>query len=41
MTAQKGKNLLVKVESDGAGSFVTVAGLCARTISLPACSTTR
>jgi predicted secreted protein len=27
MTAQKGKDLLLKVDTDGAGSFVTVAGL--------------
>ena len=27
MTAQKGKDLLLKVDSDGAGSFTTVAGL--------------
>ena len=27
MTAQKGKDLLLKVDTNGAGSFVTVAGL--------------
>jgi hypothetical protein len=27
MTAQKGKDLLLKLDSDGAGSFVTVAGV--------------
>lgn len=27
MTAQKGKNLLLKVDSDGSGTFVTVGGL--------------
>jgi hypothetical protein len=27
MTAQKGKDLLLKVDSDGAESFTTVAGL--------------
>ena len=34
MTAQKGKDLLLKVDSDGAGSFMTVAGLRARTFAL-------
>jgi hypothetical protein len=33
MTAQKGKDLLLKLDSDGAGSFVTVAGLRARTLA--------
>ena len=27
MTAQKGKDLLLKVDSDGSGTFVTVGGL--------------
>jgi predicted secreted protein len=30
MTAQKGKDLLLKVDTDGEGSFATVAGLRAR-----------
>ena len=30
MTAQEGKDLLLKVDLDGAGSFTTVAGLRAR-----------
>jgi predicted secreted protein len=30
MTAQEGKDLLLKVDSDGAGGFTTVAGLRAR-----------
>ena len=34
MTAQKGKDLLLKVDSNGAGSFITVAGLRARTLAL-------
>ncbi|MGE0764895.1 MAG: phage major tail protein, TP901-1 family [Hyphomicrobiaceae bacterium] len=33
MSAQKGKDLLLKVDADGAGSFVTVAGLRSRAIS--------
>jgi TP901-1 family phage major tail protein len=36
MTAQKGKDLLLKVDSDGEGSFVTVAGLRARTLAFNA-----
>ncbi len=36
MTAQKGKDLLLKVDSDGAGSFTTVAGLRARTLAFNA-----
>jgi len=36
MTAQKGKDLLLKLDSDGAGSFVTVAGLRARTLAFNA-----
>lgn len=33
MTAQKGKDLLLKVDSDGLGSFSTVAGLRARSLA--------
>ena len=33
MTAQKGKDLLLKLDSDGAGTFVTVAGLRTRTLT--------
>ncbi len=33
MTAQKGRDLLLKVDSTGSGSFVTVAGLRARKLS--------
>ena len=33
MAAQKGKDLLLKVDSDGAGTFTTVAGLRSRTIA--------
>jgi TP901-1 family phage major tail protein len=36
MTAQKGKDLLLKLDSDGAGTFVTVAGLRARTLAFNA-----
>src|SRR4030067_1462470 len=36
MTAQKGKDLLLKVDTDGAGSFTTVAGLRARTLAFNA-----
>ncbi len=36
MAAQKGKDLLLKVDSDGLGSFTTVAGLRTRTISFNA-----
>jgi len=36
MTAQKGKDLLLKLDSDGAGSFATVAGSRARTIAFNA-----
>jgi len=32
MTAQKGKDLLLKVDTDGTGTFATVAGLRARTL---------
>ena len=31
MTAQKGKDLLLKLDSDGTGTFVTVAGLRSKT----------
>ena len=33
MTAQKGKDLLLKLDSTGAGSFTTVAGLRSRSIA--------
>jgi TP901-1 family phage major tail protein len=33
MAAQKGKDLLLKVDSNGAGSFTTVAGLRSRSIA--------
>ncbi len=36
MTAQKGKNLLLKLGSTGEGSFITVAGLRSRAISFNA-----
>ena len=36
MTAQKGKDLLLKVDSDGEGSFVTIGGLRARTLAFNA-----
>ena len=36
MTAQKGKDLLLKIDSDGAGAFQTVAGLRSRRISFDA-----
>jgi len=36
MTAQKGKDLLLKVDTDGAGSYATVAGLRARSLSFNA-----
>jgi TP901-1 family phage major tail protein len=36
MAAQKGKDLLLKVDSDGAGTFGTVAGLRSRTIAFNA-----
>jgi TP901-1 family phage major tail protein len=36
MTAQKGKDLLLKVDTDGAGSFATVAGLRARMLAFNA-----
>lgn len=33
MVAQKGKDLLLKLDSDGLGTFVTVAGLRSRRIA--------
>jgi len=36
MTAQRGKDLLLKVDSDGLGNFTTVAGLRARALSFNA-----
>ncbi|MEG6510092.1 phage major tail protein, TP901-1 family [Methyloligella sp. 2.7D] len=36
MTAQKGKDLLLKVDADGAGDFTTVAGLRARSLAFNA-----
>jgi TP901-1 family phage major tail protein len=33
MAAQRGKDLLLKVDADGSGSFTTVAGLRSRAIS--------
>jgi TP901-1 family phage major tail protein len=36
MTAQKGKDLLLKVDSDGEGDFTTVAGLRARALAFNA-----
>ena len=36
MTAQKGKDLLLKLDGTGEGSFVTVAGLRSRTIAFNA-----
>ena len=36
MTAQKGKDLLLKVDSDGGGTFVTVGGLRARSLAFKA-----
>ena len=36
MVAQKGKDLLLKVDDDGVGSFVTMAGLRAKSLSLNA-----
>ena len=38
MTAQKGQDLLLKVDTDGVGSFATVAGLRARTLAFNAAS---
>lgn len=36
MSAQKGKDLLLKVDSDGTGAFVTVAGLRTRSLAINA-----
>ena len=36
MTAQKGKDLLLKLDGTGEGSFVTVAGLRSRAIAFNA-----
>jgi len=36
MTAQKGKDLLLKVDGDGLGAFITVAGLRSRSLSFNA-----
>ena len=36
MAAQKGKDLLLKADSDGAGTFITVAGLRTRSIAFNA-----
>lgn len=36
MSAQKGKDLLLKVDSDGGGNFIAVAGLRARTLAFNA-----
>ncbi len=36
MVAQKGKDLLLKVDDDGVGSFVTMAGLRAKSLSFNA-----
>ena len=36
MTAQKGKDLLLKIDADGVGAFQSVAGLRARQIALNA-----
>jgi TP901-1 family phage major tail protein len=36
MTAQKGKDLLLKLDSDGTGTFVTVAGLRTKTFTVNA-----
>ena len=36
MVAQKGKDLLLKVDSDGAGTFTTVAGLRTRSLAFNA-----
>ena len=33
MSAQKGKDLLLKLDSDGAGTFVTVGGLRSRSVA--------
>lgn len=36
MTAQKGRDLLLKIDSDGAGNFITVAGLRSHALSFNA-----
>ena len=36
MTAQRGKDLLLKVDTNGSGSFATVAGLWARSLDFNA-----
>ncbi len=36
MVAQKGKDLLLKVDSDGAGTFTTIAGLRTRSLAFNA-----
>lgn len=36
MVAQKGKDLLLKIDSDGLGNFTTVAGLRSRTLAFNA-----
>lgn len=36
MAAQKGKDLLLKVDSDGGGTFITIGGLRARTLAFNA-----
>lgn len=36
MAAQKGKDLLLKLDSDGSGTFVTIAGLRTRSLSINA-----
>jgi len=36
MAAQKGKDLLLKIDGDGTGAFVTVAGLRSRTLAFNA-----
>src|SRR5262245_11828410 len=36
MSAQRGKDLLLKVDTDGAGSFATVAGLRTRSLAFNA-----
>ncbi len=36
MGAQKGKDLLLKIDGDGAGAFVTIAGLRSRSIAFNA-----
>lgn len=36
MTAQKGKDLLLKLDETGGGSFVTIAGLRAKTVTFNA-----